>query len=93
LTAVLAAEPHVFQVGINFADAPKPSGATPAEPDVHRAPEAGRYVLTTAMASGPAMIDTLRLHQAGETLSSQAETAASKRHTATLDEVLCTTAT
>ncbi len=93
LTAVLKAEPHVFQVGVNFADACRPSGATPAERDVRRAPRAGRYVLTDSLASGPAMIDTLRLDEASESLSSQTEMAASERHTATLDEVLCTAAT
>jgi hypothetical protein len=32
---------------------------------VHRAPEAGRYVLTAEIASGPAMFDTTRLDRAG----------------------------
>jgi glycosyltransferase involved in cell wall biosynthesis len=93
LTAVLAAEPHVFQVGVNFADALKPSGAAPAEHDVHRAPEAGRYVLTDAVSSGPAMIDTVRLDLSGQLHSIRTEMAVSTPHTATLDEVLCTTTT
>ena len=65
LTAVLDAEPQVFQVGINFADAAKLTGASAAEQAVRRAPDAGRYLLTEAMASGPAMFDTARLDRAG----------------------------
>ena len=64
LTAVLDAEPQVFQVGINFADAVKLTGASAAEQAVRRAPDAGRYLLTEAMASGPAMFDTARLDRA-----------------------------
>ena len=76
LTAVLDAEPQVFQVGINFADAAKLTGASAAEEVVRRAPDAGRYVLSDAVASGPAMFDTARLDRAG-------------LRTASLDEVLC----
>jgi hypothetical protein len=65
LTAVLQAEAHVFQVGINFADAVKLTGACAAEQAVHRAPDAGRYVLTQEAAYGPAMFDTARLDRAG----------------------------
>ena len=65
LIAVLDAEPQVFQVGINFADAVKLTGACAAEQAVRRAPDAGRYVLTDAVASGPAMFDTARLDRAG----------------------------
>ena len=65
LTAVLDAEPQVFQVGINFADAANLTGASAAEAAVRRAPDAGRYLLTEAMASGPAMFDTARLDRAG----------------------------
>jgi hypothetical protein len=64
LTAVLDAEPQVFQVGINFADAVKLTGASAAEQAVRRAPDAGRYLLTEVMASGPAMFDTARLDRA-----------------------------
>ena len=64
LTAVLDAEPQVFQVGINFADAVKLTGASAAEQAVRRAPDAGRYLLTEAMATGPAMFDTARLDRA-----------------------------
>ena len=64
LTAVLDAEPQVFQVGINFADAVKLTGASATEEVVRRAPDAGRYLLTEAMASGPAMFDTARLDRA-----------------------------
>jgi glycosyltransferase involved in cell wall biosynthesis len=77
LTAVLEAEPEVFQVGINFADAVKLTGASAEESTVRRTPDAGRYVLTDVIASGPAMFDTARLDQADGL------------RTATLDEVLC----
>ena len=78
LTAVLDAEPQVFQVGINFDDAAKLTGATAAEQAVRRAPDAGRYLLTEVMATGPAIFDTARLDRARGV-----------RGTATLDEVLC----
>ena len=64
LTAVLDAEPRVFQVGVNFADATKLTGASAAEQTIRRAPDAGRYLLTEAMATGPAMFDTARLDRA-----------------------------
>jgi len=37
------------------------TGACAAEDIVHRAPDAGRYVLADAAASGPAMFHTARL--------------------------------
>jgi glycosyltransferase involved in cell wall biosynthesis len=77
LTAVLAAEPEVFQVGINLADATALTGTSAAEDVVRRAPDTGRYVLTDTPYNGPAMIDTTRIDRA-DTL-----------HTASLDEVLC----
>ena len=64
LTAVLDAEPHVFQVGINFTDAAKLTGTTAAEQTIRRTPDAGRYLLTDAMATGPAMFHTARLERA-----------------------------
>jgi tetratricopeptide (TPR) repeat protein len=82
LAAVLNAEPHVFQVGINFADAVKLTGTSAAEQEVRRTPEAGRYVLTDVIASGPAMFDTARLDRAGNASGSDLRTAS-------LDEVLC----
>ncbi len=100
LTAVLDAEPQVFQVGINFADAAKLTGANAAEQAVRRTPEAGRYVLTDEVASGPAMFDTARLDQAGGLDSTEPDAitelgrraAAAGLQTASLDEVLCVTA-
>ena len=77
LTGVLDAEPHVFQVGINFADADQLTSASATEQAVRRAPGAGRYVLTDMVANGPAMFDTTRQDHAGGL------------HTASLDEVLC----
>ncbi|MGH3523972.1 MAG: hypothetical protein ACRDU4_14410, partial [Mycobacterium sp.] len=65
LTAVLAAEPDVFQVGVNFTDAVKLTGACAAEEVVRRAGDAGRYVLVDAAARGPAMFDTARLDRIG----------------------------
>ena len=97
LTAVLQAEAQVFQVGINFADAVKLTGASAAEQAVRRAPDAGRYLLTEVVASGPAMFDTTRLDRAGGVegtdpdpiaqLGRRAATAGLR--TASLDEVLC----
>jgi hypothetical protein len=94
---VLEAEPQVFQVGINFADAVKLTGACAAEQAVRRAPNAGRYVLTDGMASGPAMFDTARLDRAGGVHATEPDlitalvrrTAAAGLRTASLDEVLC----
>jgi hypothetical protein len=97
LTAVLEAEPQVFQVGINFADAVKLTGASAPETAVRRATDAGRYVLTQEVACGPAMFDTARLDRAGgvrgidpdpfAALGRRAATAGLR--TASLDEVLC----
>ena len=98
LTAVLQAETQVFQVGINFTDAVKLTGASAAEQAIRRAPDAGRYLLTEEVASGPAMFDTTRLDRAGgmqdtdtdpiAELGRRAATAGLR--TASLDEVLCT---
>ena len=98
LTSVLGAQPHVLQVGINFADAQKLTGSNAPEPAVQRSPNAGRYVLTHAVARGPAMFDTTRLDQAGgihhtdtdPTDELQRRATAAALRTATLDEVLCT---
>ncbi|WP_461480014.1 hypothetical protein [Mycobacterium sp. HUMS_1102779] len=97
LTAVLDAEPQVFQVGINFDDAAKLTGASAAEQAVRRAPDAGRYLLTDGMASGPAMFDTARLDQARGGQNNAPDpnpqhgrpTARAALRTASLDEVLC----
>ena len=97
LTAVLDAEPQVLQVGINFEDAVKLTGASAAEQAVRREPDAGRYLLTDVMASGPAMFDTARLDQAGGVRSSKPDSPARRGRpaagagprTASLDEVLC----
>ena len=100
LTSVLEAEPQVFQVGINFTDAVKLTGASAPETAVRRTPEAGRYLLTDAIANGPAMFDTTRLQHAGDTHSTHPDPLAelerqaptTELHTATLDEILCTAA-
>jgi hypothetical protein len=97
LTAVLEAEPQVFQVGINFADAVKLTGASAAEEAVRRAHDAGRYLLTEAMTLGPAMFDTTRLDWAVSVQNSNPDPPAKRRlpatlaglRTASLDEVLC----
>jgi glycosyltransferase involved in cell wall biosynthesis len=100
LEAVHDAEPQVFQVGINFADAAKLTGTSAAEQQVRRTPDAGRYVLADGVASGPAMYDTARLDQTGgidtadpDPLVALARKAAGVGlQTASLDEVLCVTA-
>jgi hypothetical protein len=97
LTAVLKAEPQVFQVGINLADAAMLTSTSAAEQAVRRAPDAGRYVPTDMVASGPAMFDTARLDQAGALDSIDRDPLAeiwrrgvgAGLQTASLDEVLC----
>jgi Glycosyl transferase family 2 len=99
LTAVLEAEAQVFQVGINFADATKLTGACATEQTVRRTPNAGRYVLSDAVASGPAMFDTARLNRVGGVNGTDTihfaelgrRAAAAGLLTASLDEVLCIT--
>ena len=97
LTAVLEAEPQVLQVGVDFADAVKLTGACAAEPAVRRTPDAGRYVVSDVVASGPAVFDTARLDRAGGVDGTgpdpiaeleRCATAAARR-TTSLDEVLC----
>ena len=97
---MLDAEPQVFQVGINFADAVKLTGASAAEKVVRHAPDAGRYLITDVVASGPAMFDTARLDRAGGVEGTDPDpiaalgrgSAAAALQTASLDEVLCITA-
>jgi glycosyltransferase involved in cell wall biosynthesis len=97
LIAVLDSEPQVFQVGINLADAVELTGACAAEHEVWRENYGGRYVLTDAVASGPAMFDTARLDRAGSIGGSDPDpiaelgwrAAAVGLQTASLDEVLC----
>ena len=94
---MLDTEPQVFQVGINFADAVKLTGASAAEQAIRRAPDAGRYLLTEAMASGPAMFDTARLNRAVGVQNCDPDPVAQRGRpaadaglrTASLDEVLC----
>ena len=86
LSAVLAAEPEVFQVGVNFADAAQLATGGAADHAARRATEAGGYVLTDAVATGPAMFDTARLDRAG---IGEPGPRAAKLQTASLDEVLC----
>ncbi len=97
MIAVLESEPQVFQVGINFADASTLTGVCAAEQEVRRSPDAGRYVLAEAVASGPAMFDTARLDRAGSIGGSDPDPIAELGwravavglQTASLDEVLC----
>lgn len=84
-------------MGINLADAVKLTGASAAEDAVRRAPATGRYVLTDAVASGPAMFDTERLDRAGGVDGADRDpiaqlgrrAAAAGLRTASRDEVLC----
>ncbi len=97
LSAVLDAEPQVFQVGINYGDTAKLTGTCAAEHEVHRTPDASRYLLTDELASGPAMFDTTRLDRAGGLDSTETDPIAELHRqaraaglqTASLDEVLC----
>jgi hypothetical protein len=92
LEAVLAAEPQVFQVGINVNDAVGITGVCAPEQTVRRAPDTGRYLLTEKVALGPAMFDTARLDRAGgvDPIAKLAKRAtAAGLCTASLDEVLC----
>jgi hypothetical protein len=97
LTAVLDAEPEVFQVGINYDDAYKLTGTTATERSIRRAPNAGRYLLTGAMATGPAMFDVARLNRAIGVQNCDPDPPAQRGRppsyaglrTASLDEVLC----
>jgi hypothetical protein len=97
LTAVLHAEPQVFQVGINCADADKLTGTSAAEQAIRRAPETGRYLLTEAMARGPAMFDVGRLNRVVGMQNCDPDPPAQRGRpaadaglrTASLDEVLC----
>ncbi len=101
LSAVLDAEPQVFQVGINYGDTAKLTGTCAAEHEVHRTPDASRYLLTDELASGPAMFDTTRLDRAGGLKDTDSDPIAQLRQrsaaaglsTASLDDVLCITAT
>jgi glycosyltransferase involved in cell wall biosynthesis len=95
LTAVLDTEPQVFQVGINFADAVKLTGASAAEQAIRTTPDTGRYLLTEIMATGPAMFDTARLDRAIGLQNIDADPGrppAARLRTASLDEVLCISA-
>ena len=97
MTAILDAEPEVFQVGINVDDAQELTGACAPEDAVHRIADAGRYVPAAEVARGPAMFETARLDRAGgidvtdhdpiTELGRRA--AAAGLHPASLDEVLC----
>ena len=101
LIAVLNAEPQVFQVGINLADAVELTGISAPEHAVRRTADAGRYVLTETVARGPSMFHTARLAQAGgiggtdpdPTTELARSAATAGLHTATLDEVLSITTT
>ena len=63
------------------------TGTCAAGQAVRRTPDAGRYILTDAMANGPAMFDTTCLDQASGIDGRPA--AATGLQTASLDEVLC----
>ena len=90
LTGVLEAEPEVFQVAVNVNDATTLSGVCAPERSVRRAADAGRYVLTDAVADGPAMYETTRLDLADTpSVGGARHTAAAGLRCATLDEVLC----
>ncbi|OBI79970.1 glycosyl transferase [Mycobacterium asiaticum] len=97
LTSVLDAEENVYQVAINFTDADKLIGTPATGAVVSRAPGAGRYLLASQVAYGPAMFDSARLDRVGGTRANDPDplaelgrrAAAAGLATATLDEVLC----
>ncbi len=97
LTAILEAEPEVFQVGINFGDATELTGESAAEDLVRRGADAGRYVISDVVASGPSMFDTARLGRAHGFIPTDRDPIAelgrrarvAGLRTASLDEVLC----
>lgn len=97
LTAVLKAEPQVFQVAINGGETITLSGAGAAADTVRRAPGAGRYVLGERVAYGPAMFDTALLDRLGGISANDPDPLAELNRravaaglaTASLDELLC----
>ncbi|MFY2860300.1 glycosyltransferase [Mycobacterium sp. THU-M104] len=89
LIAVLRAQPQVFQVGINFADATTLTGTTAVEDLAHRTPDAGRYAFAESLAHGPAMFDTTRFNPAITRVDPATGPRGTKPRTASLDEVLC----
>lgn len=89
LRGVLTAEPDVVQVGINVDDARKLTGRSAPETAVRRTPDAGRYMLTTQPAFGPAIFQTSLLDAEGGITAAGRHSTATAAHTATLDEVLC----
>ena len=97
LTAVLDAEPEMFQVGINVGDAQELTGACAGEDGVRRGADAGRYVPADVVARGPAMFETARLDRTGGIDATDPDpiaglgqrAAAAGLRTASLDEVLC----
>lgn len=78
LTAVFNDEPHVVQVGLNYADSHTPTKAVPDLADIRRTADGQRYIRTDAPATCPAMIDTTRPYSPDAWY-------------ATLDEVFCVT--
>ncbi|MBS9535511.1 glycosyltransferase [Mycobacterium sp. M1] len=91
LSALLAAEPEVVQVGVNFADADELTGVCAAEDVVRRASGAGRYVVVDSVVTGPAMFDLDRLSRIGDAHRDPVEVVRERTdiQVATLDEVLC----
>lgn len=75
LLGVLNAEPDVYQVGVNYGNADTLTGTVAPLSSVRVDGHGGRYVMTEAAATGPAMLDCTRLERCGGTAS--------------LDEVLC----
>lgn len=79
LTAILDAEPGVYQVGLNFTDATEPAGLSAPQGIVRSHPGTGRYTFTTAPATGPAMYDTTRINQPNRTTATLADIIVSKQ--------------
>lgn len=78
LTAILEAEPTIYQIGVNFNDATGPANQSAPQSIVRSQPSTGRYTVTDSPAAGPAMYDTTRCQPAN----------AAHAGTATLAEII-----
>jgi hypothetical protein len=88
LISVFDAEPEILQVGVNFEDADALTGRCTAESDVRRTADGGRYALSSALVTGPAMVHVARFFACSGSDTGTEHSPLS----ATLDEVLCLSA-
>ena len=88
LIGVLDTEQEIVQVGVNFEDAHALTGRCPAERDVRRTADGGRYALSSGAVTGPAMFHVARFDACSGSDTGTEHSPLS----ATLDEVLCLSA-